>query len=107
MSGSQIIFGDTCAICRMKFSFNSSKIFCNICCSWFHSKCNSNDGISKTDQHDIWCTKCITAIFPFNHFDDDIHFLNCVFDMKHNTSSILRSSEQFKICSEFSLTSIL
>ena len=105
MSGSQIIYGDTCAICRMKFSFKSNKIFCNICCSWFHNKCNSNNVILNTDQLDIWCTKCVSSIFPFNHLDEDIQFLNCVFDIKHNTSSILRSAEQFKICSEFSLTS--
>jgi hypothetical protein len=95
----------SCAICNMKFSLESRKFFCSICHQWNHIKCNSANFLPANDKQEYWCTKCLTSIFPFNHFDDDIQFLNCVFDMKYNTNNILQSTEQFKICSEFSLTS--
>lgn len=100
-----VVSQDTCAICNMKFSLDSRRFFCCICLNYIHIKCNSNNFVSTIDKQDNWCSKCVTNLFPFNHFDDDIQFLNCVFDMKYDTNNILHSMDQFKICSEFSLTS--
>jgi hypothetical protein len=72
-----------CAVCFKCVRDNQRAIFCDSCNHWVHLKCTNlscQDYITMSDSTDSWyCQQCVQGIFPFNHFDDDDDFLNCIF----------------------------
>ena len=59
-----------CSVC---YKFVRSGIFCNICNTWVHPKCNQLNYkdfklFQKTNPDESWtCIKCNSEIFPFNN----------------------------------------
>jgi hypothetical protein len=101
MATPDINFKESCAICNMRFSMNSIKLFCNVCKQNVHVKCNGNNDV--TNQHK-YCSRCLIDIFPFNHIEDEVAFKNCLFDLRYGANIVLRNVEQFKICSDYCIT---
>jgi len=58
-------------------------IYCSICCTWMHFKCTTIDSDEYSRilcSRDNWyCSSCLAGIFPFNHIEDDIAFVDCLY----------------------------
>ena len=51
----------------------------------------------------LWCLK---SLFPFNCFNDDVEFINCLYNLRIGNSlnaTIIQNTAQFKITNKFSL----
>lgn len=73
---------DNCPVCDKCVKRNQRILSCNSCKNWTHLKCtdHSKNEFSSLENKDDWyCKPCIANFFPFNHFDNDIDFRNCVF----------------------------
>ena len=44
------------------------------------SKCNADSIYLKKNTETWFCKNCVQSIFPFNHLDDDLEFLNVLSD---------------------------
>ena len=54
-----------CPDCRKRVSKKSNEIFCKICNSWFHLKCQNVLSKQKT----YLCVMCALKILPFCYLD--------------------------------------
>ena len=74
---------DLCSTCKKEVKDSQKGIFCDYCKYWVHLKCTTFSiayyKILSDGTEDWFCQKCIQANFPFNHYDDDTEFLNCIF----------------------------
>ena len=72
-----------CVVCTKRVQDNQRGIYCDCCHQWVHLKCTTltvKDYSLLSNQTDNWfCQCCLQAIFPFNHFDDELDFINCIF----------------------------
>ena len=63
---------------------------CDICNSHYHIQCIS---FSKEDYDHVnespwYCVKFIASNLPFNHYEDDIRFLNSLSDLWYSTTKV-------------------
>ena len=87
---------------------NQRGIFCDCCSQWVHLKCtcfSTNEYKLFSNSSDSWyCQQCLQAAFPFNHFDDDLDFLSCIFIQNrcdNPKNPPIRNSAQLQVLSEF------
>ena len=65
---------NTCNSCFKNILIHQSKILCNACNSFYHTRC------TYTDINANWfCFKCTGELFPFNHFIEDDEFRFALF----------------------------
>ena len=59
-----------CNVCSTFTTESQNAIFCDICCTWIHSKCaklTRKDLILLSSSPNIWiCRICLITIFPFS-----------------------------------------
>ena len=60
----------TCGVCEMSIDDSKqSAIFCDLCESWVHTKCNELDILDfqhiKACIEPWFCFKCVSRVFPF------------------------------------------
>ena len=72
-----------CGYCGKDCSENSHSIFCDICCKWFHRKCQKltikqYNELSVDPNLYVCSEKCELSIFPFTHLDH-IEFKSTIF----------------------------
>ena len=65
-----------CKACTNKLNLRLSKIQCDVCLGYFHSKCSL-----KTRDYELlngsWiCVCCMTDIFPFNSIETNDEFID-------------------------------
>lgn len=77
-------YRNPCAVCHYSVHNNHRAIFCDSCHLWTHLKCtpfsvNDYNALSNSSE-DWFCPSCLSSIFPFNHFEDDIDFYFSIFD---------------------------
>lgn len=71
-----------CAVCCRTVKGNKLGLFCIICKNWVHLRCTS---LSRVNHHEIsstlntwYCHLCLKDIFPFNHIEKNLEFLDSV-----------------------------
>ena len=75
-----------CTVCRFNVHNNHRAIFCDscLCHNWTHLGCTPFTRLeysTMSKSSDEWyCSTCLTSIFPFNHFNNDIDFLFVLYD---------------------------
>ena len=74
-----------CNICVKKVLVHTPKLQCCICREFVHLSClpyiSKSDSIYLNRENEEWfCKICVQSIFPFNHMDEDMDFLEVLFD---------------------------
>ena len=73
-----------CSVCKFIVQNNHKAIYCDICHLWTHLKCTpfSHDEYNAlSNSSESWfCPPCTSALFPFNHFEEDTDFYFSLFD---------------------------
>ena len=72
-----------CNICVKRVLPHSFHIQCSYCLDFVHINClpyvSRNDPLYIERHSNAWlCTLCSKRIFPYNHFDDDVDFINAL-----------------------------
>ena len=68
-----------CNICTKFVLSHSYNIQCSSCKSFTHIRCLVSGCRNDIyDQRDWICSLCINSVFPFNHYDDDVDFMNVI-----------------------------
>ena len=99
-----------CLTCSKSVTNFQRAMCCEICKKWQHLKCSTldlHDYIRILNCTDDWyCTNCIIITLPFINIDDDLEFINCLFNLARGFSAsadVIKNSAQFKITNKFSL----
>ena len=83
---------DKCPICSRSMLSHARKVKCFICCYYYHMKCISLDpndlSYIELNRTSWYCCNCITAIFPFNHIENNELFISEVNSMDFELKTI-------------------
>ena len=74
-----------CTICNRHVYTHSYKLRCSICTRFTHLNClpnvNRDDRLYIDRESNGWyCSSCMKIALPFNHFDDDVDFINALIE---------------------------
>ena len=74
---------NSCNICNKRVLSHAYRLQCTNCKKNVHLKClpsvSKNDSIYLNRECEHWyCKKCVQSILPFNHFDDDVTFIEAL-----------------------------
>ena len=96
-----------CSVCQKSVLDCQNDIFCESHMGWVHLKCTtfSNADYERLSiSSDGWfCAKCPIDMFPFNVIDDDVDYLNCIFNIikgKTIYTCHIKNAQQLKLLSK-------
>ena len=75
---------DICPVCNRRVLKHARQIFCNCCLSNTHKNCTGlwGEDFELATQNIPWyCKSYIEGLFPFNHFDEEMDFLEAIDDI--------------------------
>ena len=93
-----------CIVCNKCVRENQQRIFCDVCTNWIHFACTAlsideYERLSNSDD-EWYCQSCLSSLFPFNHIDDDVEYINCINNINYSNQiniTALSSLQQFNI----------
>ena len=79
-----------CRVCCKNIRRFQYYVCCNICNSQYHIQCISfsREDYKHVNESPWYRVKCMASNLPFNHYDDDIEFLNSLSDLRYSTTKL-------------------
>ena len=77
----------SCNICLKRVLKHSYHLKCNSCNHYTHINClpkvKKTDSLYTNKDSEVWfCTLCTKELFPFNSIDEDVEFLEALFELR-------------------------
>ena len=70
-----VLSTESCFSCHRVLINTHKCVLCSVCGSWYHFSCAD---LTSSPECNWFCKTCTTAIFPFNHFEDEFEFKNAL-----------------------------
>ena len=81
---------NTCNLCLKRMQSHNYYLSCLSCDCVYHYQCvnRTRDEYLSEDKSSYFCYKCLETELPFNHYDDDLDFLNALSELWYTKSEI-------------------